>query len=52
MMPLGRPRPRWEDIIEMDLQAVGCRCEDRIQLAQDRNRWWALVITVMNLWVL
>ena len=46
--PLGRPRPRWEDNIEMDLQAVGCGCMDRIKLAQDRDRWWALVNSVMN----
>jgi hypothetical protein len=33
----------------MDLQAVGCGCMDRIKLAQDRERWWALVNSVMNL---
>jgi len=47
--PLGRPRPRWEDIIKMDLQEVGCRDVDWIELAQDRNRWRALVTAVMNL---
>ena len=49
--PLGRPRPGWEDNIGMDLQAVGYGCMDRIELAQDRDRWWALVNAVMNLWV-
>jgi hypothetical protein len=41
--PLGRPRLGWEDNIRMDLQEVGCGCEDRIGLAQDRDRWRALV---------
>ena len=45
--PLGRPRRRWEDNIKMDLQEVGC--EDWMELAQDRDRWRALVGTVMNL---
>ena len=47
--PLGRPRPGWEDNIEMYLQAVVCGCMDRIELAQDRDRWRALVNAVMNL---
>ena len=47
--PLGRPRRRWEDNIKMDLQEVGGGCEDRMELAQDRDRWRALVSTVMNL---
>ena len=49
--PLGRPRRRWEDNIRMDLQEVGLRYEDWIGLAQDRDRWRALVSTVRNLWV-
>jgi len=49
--PLGRPRRRWEDDIKMDLQEVGCGGIDWIELAQDRNRWQALVNAVMNLWV-
>jgi len=48
--PLGRPRPGWEDNIEMVLQEVGLECMDWIKLAQDRDRWWALVNVVMNLW--
>jgi hypothetical protein len=36
--PLGRPRPRWEDNITMDLQEVGRGCEDWIGLAKDRDR--------------
>jgi len=45
----GRPRRRWEDNIKMDLQEVGCVGMDWIELAQDRNRWRALVNAVMNL---
>jgi hypothetical protein len=46
---LGRPRSRWEDNINMDLQEVGCGGLDWIELAQDRYRWRALVNAVMNL---
>ena len=49
--PLGRPRRRWEDNIMMDLQEVGGSCEDWMELAQDRDRWRALVSTVMKLGV-
>ena len=49
--PLGRPRHRWEDNIKMDLQEVGCGVMDWIELAQDWNRWQALVNAVMNLLV-
>ena len=49
--PLGRPSRRWEDNIKMDLQDVGGGFEDWMELAQDRERWRALVITVMNLGV-
>jgi len=47
--PFGRPRRRWEDNIETDLQAVGGGCEDWMELAQDRDRWRALGSMVMNL---
>jgi len=49
--PLGRTRRRWEDNIKMDidLQEVGCGGVDWIELAEDRDRWWALVNAVMNL---
>ena len=46
--PLGRPRRSWEDNIKMDLQEVGMGFGDWTELAQDRNRWRALVSTVMN----
>jgi hypothetical protein len=46
---LRRPRCRWEDDIMMDLQGVGCGDMDWIELAQDRDRWKALVNVVMNL---
>ena len=45
--PLERPRCRWEDNIKMDLQEVRGG-GDWMELAQDRNRWRALVYTVMN----
>jgi len=47
--PLGRPRRRGEDNIKMDLQEVGRGCGDWMELAQDRDKWRALVSTVMNL---
>jgi hypothetical protein len=47
--PLGRPKHRWEDNIKMDLREIGFGDVDWIHLAQDRDRWRALVITVMSL---
>jgi hypothetical protein len=47
--PLGRPRYRWEDNIKIHLQEVEWVGIDWIDLAQDRDRWRALVYTVMNL---
>jgi len=47
--PLGRPRRRREDNIKMDLQEVGRGFGDWMELAQDKDRWRALVSTVMNL---
>ena len=47
--PLGRPRRRWEDNIKMDLQEMGRGFGDWMELAQDRDKWRALVCTVMNL---
>ena len=47
--PVGRHRFRWEDNIKMDLQELGCGGMDWIELAQDRDRWRALVSAVMNL---
>jgi len=49
---LGKPRHRWQDIIKIDLQEVGWVGLDWIDLAQDRDRWQALVYATMNLWVL
>ena len=46
--PLGRPRRRWEDNIKMDLEEVGRGCGDWTELAPDRDRWRALVRTVMK----
>jgi hypothetical protein len=47
--PLGRPRPRWEANGRMDLQELGCGCEDWIGLAEDRDTWRALMSAVRNL---
>ena len=47
--PLGRPRRKWQDNIEMDFQERGCGCVDYIELAQDRDSWRDLVNAVMNL---
>ena len=47
--PLGGRRRRWEDNIKMDLHKMGCRDRDGIEMAQDRDRWLALVNAVMNL---
>jgi hypothetical protein len=49
--PLGRPRRRWVNNIRMDLGETGRGGVEWIGLAQDRNRWRALVIVVVNLWV-
>ena len=46
--PLGRPRRRWEDNIKIDLQEVRGGCGNWMELAQERERWRALVSTVMN----
>ena len=48
---LGRPRHRWEDTLKMNLQIVGGWGMDWLDLAQNRDRWQALVSAVMNPWV-
>jgi hypothetical protein len=50
--PLGRPRLRWEDGIRVDLSKIDLGDVDWIRLAQDRDRWRAVVNAVMNLRVL
>jgi hypothetical protein len=50
--PLGRPRCRWEDGVRMDLREIGLEGVDWFRLAQDRDRWRAVVSAVMNLRVL
>jgi len=47
--PLGRPKRRWEDNIKKDLKEVGCGSMGWIELAEDRDRWWALVNVAKNL---
>jgi len=47
--PLGRPRLIWENNIKMDLQEVGCGDMDGIDQSQDKDRWSALLTSVMNL---
>ena len=49
--PLGRPRRRREDNIKMDLQEMGRGCGDWMELAEDRDRWRALVSTVLSIGV-
>jgi len=49
--PLGRPRLRWEDNIKTDLKEIGYESLDWIRLAEDKNQWWDLVNTVINIWV-
>ena len=46
---LGRPRRRWEDNIKMDIQEVECGGMDWMKLAEDRDRWRALLNAVINL---
>jgi hypothetical protein len=46
--PLGRPRHRWEVNNKMDVHEMGCGGMDWVDLAQDRERWQALVNAVMN----
>jgi hypothetical protein len=50
--PLGGPRRRWEDGIRMDLREIGLWSVNWIRLAQDKDRWRAVVSAVMNLRVL
>jgi hypothetical protein len=47
--PLGRPRSRWEDNIRIDLREMGWEGVDWMNVTQDRDQWWILVNTVMNL---
>jgi hypothetical protein len=49
--PLGRSMHRWKDDIKMDLQEVGWEGMDWTAVAQEKDRWWALVNVVMNLQV-
>jgi hypothetical protein len=46
---LGRSRRRWKDNIKLDLRETGLEGVDLINVAQDRDQWWAVVNTVMNL---
>ena len=47
--PLGRPRRRWEDNIKLNLREVGCDPGEWMDIAEDRDRWIAYVMAVMNL---
>jgi hypothetical protein len=48
-MPLGRPRSRWKDNLRRDIRKIRWEGVHWMHLAQDRNQWWAVVNTVMNL---
>jgi hypothetical protein len=50
--PLGRPRCGWEDGIRMDIREIGLGGVDWIRLAQDRDRWQAVMSAAMNVQVL
>jgi hypothetical protein len=47
--PFGRPRRRWEDNIRMDLREEGWEGVDWMHMTEDKDQWWAVVNTVMNL---
>jgi hypothetical protein len=47
----GKPKRRWKDNIKMDLREFGCGGTPWIDLDQDRDRWWAVVNAVINLWI-
>jgi hypothetical protein len=49
--PLGRPRRRWEDNIRKDHREIVCIVVDWMHVNEDRDRWWAVLNTVMNLGV-
>ena len=49
--PLGRPKPRWEGNIRMDLKEIGINTRNWVDSAQDRDYWRALVNAALNLWV-
>jgi hypothetical protein len=48
---LGRYKHRFEDNIKTDIKEIGLESEDCIHLTQDRDGWWTLVNTVLNLWI-
>jgi hypothetical protein len=47
--PLGRRKHRWEDNIRMDLREMGWEGMEQTNLAHDRDQWWNLMNTVMNI---
>jgi hypothetical protein len=49
--PLGGIRRRWENNIKVDLM-YDCRGVDWVHLAQDRDKWWAIVKVLINIWVI
>jgi hypothetical protein len=50
--PLGRPRCRWVDNVEMDLREIGWDGLDWIYMAQNRDQWRTVVNAIMSIWVL
>jgi hypothetical protein len=50
-VPLWKPKRRWDNVIKMDFQEVGCRCMHWIEMNQVGSSWRAIAIPEMNFWV-
>jgi hypothetical protein len=50
--PFGRPRPRWDDNIRMDLREIGWEVVELMHLSEDRDQLRTVVNTVMSIWII